>query len=89
MMSEIDMSVLKNLEGFRKVCAVNERFGECYVFFYSVLGGGCGVFFYLDDPFYGFCLFAWGILLMYVVLIVAFSYNESLKKNCLLLINEQ
>lgn len=84
----MDVNVLDNLHYVRKVCAVNKNFGDSYILLYSVFGGGIGTFFYLNDPIKGFCIFAWGILILYIILIIAFSYNESLKKNCLLLINE-
>lgn len=75
------------MELLRKIFSLNEFLGDD-VLILSVLGGGIGTFFYLNDPIYGFCLFGWGIIFIYVILLVSFSYDEKVKKNCLLLLNE-
>lgn len=85
---EINDSHLERLHFLRKMCSIVEQHGN-YILMFSTVGGSCGTFFFLDDPIKGFVIFAWSILIIYCLLIVAFSYNESLKKNCLLLLNNE
>lgn len=43
----------------------------------SLMGGGVGSLMWLNDPLRGFCLFAWGILILYFSYLFYIHYLNS------------
>jgi hypothetical protein len=54
------------LNYIRRICSIIDI---QEILIYSLFGGASGSIMFPDDPFYGFSLFAWTIIIMYVIII--------------------
>jgi hypothetical protein len=68
-----DFFILEKTLNFRKLCYIFEK-SWSDVLLVSCFGGGIGTFFYLKEPIWGFVLFSWGIILIYVLLVLYIGF---------------
>lgn len=73
----IDYSCSKKYAMIREMLSLSENIGVDLILFSSLLGGGVGVFFNLDEPFRGFSLFGLMVIFLYVFILFVWV----LKKN--------
>jgi len=65
----IDYSCSKKYGIIREILSLSENIGLDFILFSSILGGGLGVFFSLNEPFKGFSFFGWMVIFLYVFIL--------------------
>ena len=78
----MDLEYLEKDIKIRTICRILQEF-ELYPLLFSTLAGGFGAIIYNENYIYGFTIFAWSTLLIFITIVILFVYLDLKNYNIL------